>query len=408
MEKKAKFYGLNMIHVYLELSGGQLQDSLILLQHLESCQNKPYILDDDIVKRIIKQHMEQKEMFPIALKQCALWRTQNPTQKELDNIKKIEGFTQRLQRTTERILFIADHYKDHTIDRILEKDEGELAISFLLGQSYDPVNDRAGDKKNDEEPWGPGSPQDFEIFHNPNEKGVQNLYQINVSHIEPSDLLLAEWYKDYVKAREILDDFHDKVYEEGMEDITLIAKELGNYDPVEEIAVIQNDAEMNVFYDYLSLYRLKNGKCFLSDWLMRNSKAVTKTNKTVVKGYVEARFSVLRIDKNLSHGAILVLDIITQKSHVLIDKALNASRKQGCFFCGSIISRDYIMTTGGGILVDGRSPGGKAILTIVLSQLDILKNFNSLTSEVMRSIQKIYGFCLRNGVLSGMTTNQNY
>ncbi|MDP3443049.1 MAG: hypothetical protein Q8T08_09350, partial [Ignavibacteria bacterium] len=282
------------------------------------------------------------------------------------------------------------------------------AISFLLGQSYNPVNDRSGDKKKEEEPWGPGSPQDFEIFHNPNEKGVQNLYQINVSHIEPSDLLLAEWYKDYVKAREILDDFHDKVYEEGMEDITLIAKELGNYDPVEEIAVIQNDAEMNVFYDYLSLYRLKNGKCFLSDWLVRNSKAVTKTNKTVVKGYVEARFSVLRIDKNLSHGAILVLDIITQKSHVLIDKALNASRKQGCFFCGSIISRDYIMTTGGGILVDGRSPGGKAILTIVLSQLDVLKNFNSLTSEVMRSIQKIYGFCLRNGVLSGMTTNQNY
>lgn len=408
MEKEAKFYGLDMINVYLDVSGRQLEDSLILLQHLEACQDKPYVLDDDIVRRIIKQHTEQKKMFPVALKQCALWRTQVPTSKELYNIEKIEEYTQRLQRTTEKILFITEHYKDHTIDRLLAKGEGQLAIEFLIGKMYNPFNHREGDQKNDKEPWGPGNSQDFEIFHNPNEKGIQNLYRINVSHFEPSDSLLSKWYKDYVKARVMLNDFHDKIYEEGMEEITLIAKELGNYDSVEEKAVIQNDAEMNVFYDYLSLYRLKNGTRFLCDWLMRNPSAMTKDNKTLVKGYAEAKFSVLRIDKNLSHGAILVVDVITQKSHILIDKALNSSCKQGCFLCCSIIRRDYIMTTGGGILVDGCSRGGKAILTIVIDQLDVLKNFNFLTPEVMRSIQRIYGFCLRNGALSGMTSNQIY
>ncbi len=111
MEKKAKFYGLDMLNVYLDLSGRQLQDSLILLQHLEAYQDKPYGLNDDIVRKIIKHHTKQKKMFPIALKQCALWRTQFPTSKELYKIEKIEKYTQRLQRTTEKILFITEHHR---------------------------------------------------------------------------------------------------------------------------------------------------------------------------------------------------------------------------------------------------------------------------------------------------------
>ena len=104
MKKKSKFYGLDMINVYLDLSGGQLRESLILLQHLESCKDKPYVLDDDIVRRIIKQHTEQKKMFSIALKQCALCHTQSPTPNEVYNIEKIENYTRRLQTTTEKIL----------------------------------------------------------------------------------------------------------------------------------------------------------------------------------------------------------------------------------------------------------------------------------------------------------------
>lgn len=346
----------------------------------------------------------------VALKQCTLWFDQNPTSKQLDNIKKIERYTQRLQETTEKILFLVNHYKEHTIDRILEKDDGELAIDLLLGKLYNPLESKeANDKKSDREPWGPESIQDMEIFRNPNEKGVQNLYQINIKSLEPSESLLAKWYKDYVNARLMLNEFHDKVYEDGMEETTEISKELGNYDDVDEIAVIQNDSEMNVFYDYLYLYRLKNGKSFLSDWLSKNPKSIRKKNETIVRGYTEARFCVLRIEKNLVHGAIQVVDVITQKPYVLIDKALNNSNKEGCFMCCSIINRDdYIMTTGGGILVDGRSPGGKAILTIVINQLDTLKDFTVLTTEVARSVRKIYGFCLRNGALSGMTANEDY
>ena len=66
------------------------------------------------------------------------------------------------------------------------------------------------------------------------------------------------------------------------------------------------------------------------------------------------------------------------------------------------------MTTGGGIPIDGHSPGGKAILTLVFDQLDFLKNSEDLTPEIARCVRKIYGFCLRSGALSSMTANDTY
>ena len=409
MTKQPRFHGLEMIPVYLEISSGQLQEALKQLENLEVCKNKTYILDDDIVSCIIKLHTQQNEMLWIALKQCELWRNQNPTSEQSENIARIERFTQRLKKTNEKILFLANHYKDHTINRLLDKEEGELAIDYLLGNTYSPFDhDQEEDATDDKEPLGPGSVHDFMLFNNPNEEAVKALYEIKTTYPKYSPFL-ARYYQEYVKEREKLNNFHDHIYEEGMKDIVAIAKELGNFDPLEETPVIQNDAEINVFYDYLSLYRTKNGKRFVCDWLEQNTTVLTSLNEKVVKGYCEARFAVLRIDKNLSHGAIQVVDVISQKPYLLFDKAMNASQKEGCFFCASIINMgDYIMTTGGGILIDGHSSGGKAILTIIIENLNNLRSALAFTPEIALSVRKVYGFCLRNGALLGMTTNQTY
>jgi len=160
-----------------------------------------------------------------------------------------------------------------------------------------------------------------------------------------------------------------------------LKKSSDRVDPVEEVPAIQNDSEMNVFYDYFSLYRIRNGKRFVCDWLMRNPGALTSSNEALVMVYTEARFSVMRVEKNLVCGAIQVVDVISQKPYILIDKALNNSKKDGCFFCCSIIDRnDYIMTTGVGILIDGRSLWGRGILTVGIDQLKVLKDLTVLTT----------------------------
>ena len=394
-----------MLPLYLELSGGQLEASLEQLQNLEACKDRPYVFDDEIIERVIRLSTSQKKTNELFIEQCRRWRQQGPTPEQLKDIEKVERFTKRLENINNQLLFLASHFKDHTIEKILQKGPGELAFEYLLGNLYDPFKKDSDDIT----PLGPGSARDLEIFTNPNENAIKKFYQTQPynSLIIPN---LTEIHKKYVSQRSSLNDFHQLYYEEGMEEIVAISKELGNFDPVEEIPVIQNESEMNVFYDYFALYRLKNGKRFIQDWLDRNPRVLTPSNEKVVKAYCNARFAVLRLDKNLANGGIQTVDILSKKSYLLIDKALNASQKEGCFFCCSVLEMgDYIMTSGGGIPLDGHSTGGKAVLTLIERyKAHLQKTVPPLTSEIAKAVRKIYGFCLRNGSLTYMTSNHVY
>ena len=58
----------------------------------------------------------------------------------------------------------------------------------------------------------------------------------------------------------------------------------------------------------------------------------------------------------------------------MVDKALNASGKEGYFFICSLLDMgDYVMTNGGEIPIDQTSPGGKSTLTLTEKHLENLK-----------------------------------
>jgi hypothetical protein len=406
LKQQPNWYDLDMLPLYLELSGGQLEASLEQLQNLEACKGRPYLLDNDTVERIIKLASSQNETNGLFIEQCRRWRQQNPTSKQLEDIGRVEHFTKRLEKTNNQLLFLATHFKGHTIEQILKKDDAELALNYLLGNLYDPLKEPLDDIT----PLGPGSSHDLRIFNNPDEQAIKTFYRMQPKGLLTMPASLAKTYQAYVSQREALNDFHQLYYEEGMEEIIAISKELGNFDPVEEVAVIQNEAEMNAFCDYFVLYRQRNGKRFIEDWLEQNPKVLNSTNEKVVKAYCNARFAVLRLDKNLDSGGLQVVDIISQKPYLLMDKALNASQREGCFFCCSLLDMgDYTMTSGGGITLDGHSTGGKAVLTLINNDQEHLqKPGPPLTPEIAKAVRKIYGFCLRNGSLTYMTANDVY
>ena len=171
MKEQPRWYDLSMLPLYLELSGGQLEASLEQLRNLEACKERPHLLDDDIVERIIKLSTSQNETNGLFIEQCLRWRQQNPTPKQLKDIDKVERFTKRLEKTNRQLLFLANHFKGHTIDQILKKDEGELALDYLLGNIYDPIKETSTDIT----PFGPGSFHDFDIFNNPNKQDRKSV-----------------------------------------------------------------------------------------------------------------------------------------------------------------------------------------------------------------------------------------
>ncbi len=48
-----------MLPLYLEMSEGQLLESEEQLKNLESCKNRPHVLDDEIVDCILRLHSDQ-------------------------------------------------------------------------------------------------------------------------------------------------------------------------------------------------------------------------------------------------------------------------------------------------------------------------------------------------------------
>lgn len=216
---------------------------------------------------------------------------------------------------------------------------------------------------------------------------------------------LSECLKAYREHRMLLGEYQDNICKYVLKYDVEASKELGNFDEYISKVVIRNDAEMNVLYDYIALYRTLNEKRAILEWQIKYPKLINNKNNKVVSAYGKAKFAILRLDKNLEHGGILTSNIITKQRHVLMDQALNRSRKEGCFFICSILEMgNYIMTSGGGIPIDATSSAGKSALTLIKKHLAKLRKEKSEFSEAIAScVREVYGFCLRGGALKYMT-----
>lgn len=239
----------------------------------------------------------------------------------------------------------------------------------------------------------------------PEQKFIDTL--LNIKAKNPLNFIanLEKLAQEYKKCRERLGDYQSNLFQYVLEQDLPAAKELGIFDSYFSEIRIRNDAEMNVFYDYIALYRLIEQKRAVSKWRSDYPNLMNETNEEIAKTYELAQFSILRLDENLEHGAIKVTDVIRKTESILMDKALNESKLEGCFFICSTLNRDkYIMTSGGGIPVDPASKIGKFALTLVRKQMKKLRAKKEvLDEEISECVREIYGFCLSAGLLKNMT-----
>lgn len=255
-------------------------------------------------------------------------------------------------------------------------------------------------------------------------------YNADIGHLDPSDLCrfdqdfvdmlckikpkqqasipedLEGLCQKYLKQRELLSAYHEKPMEALLLSHEIeAAKELGNFDPYIKKVVIRNNAEMNIFYDYIALYKEIEGKRIIEHWRSEHPKGMNTRNKAVVAALEKATFAVLRLDKNLGHWAIKATNVITQTECILMDRALHSSRKEGWFFICSILDMgSYVMTSGGGTPISPKLDAGKSALTLLKPHLDKLQaEQQAVTPEVTECVRKVIGFCLRSGALEYMT-----
>ena len=132
-DKQIKWQPTSMISVFLEMINEMLESAEIQLQQLKKAKDKPHVLDDEIISRILKSYGEQNELVPVYLQQCHRWKEEELNEKQTTWVAEIEDYATSLLLINKQILDFANSISDKTIDKILSKSDAELALDLLQG-----------------------------------------------------------------------------------------------------------------------------------------------------------------------------------------------------------------------------------------------------------------------------------
>jgi hypothetical protein len=130
-----EWYDINSMEMLVELGEKTLIEAKTQYKNLINCKDKPHVLDDYTIVRVINFYADEIKLIDDTEKQFSDWETKldlNLEQK--DKIKKGNSVIRESRIIFRKILTLAEELKKGTIDRILEKDDLELGIEFLLKQ----------------------------------------------------------------------------------------------------------------------------------------------------------------------------------------------------------------------------------------------------------------------------------
>ena len=113
---------------------GMVADTNAQWETLQPARAKPHVLDSALVERIERAYSEQLDTSALFLEQLSRWRKGPLSAEQSNEVTRLEGQVAILRANLTNILDLAAEVKDHTIDKILEKDDLALGLDVLLGK----------------------------------------------------------------------------------------------------------------------------------------------------------------------------------------------------------------------------------------------------------------------------------
>ena len=129
--KVQNFYPISHLSLFTQLIDEQLEHDLGQLASLQQAETRPHVLDDAIVERIIKLYTEAADIRGCHQRQLSRWRTEHPTEEQLQEIMRLEEQVKQLEKCHSTILELAKRLEGKTIERVLGKSDVEVALDFL-------------------------------------------------------------------------------------------------------------------------------------------------------------------------------------------------------------------------------------------------------------------------------------
>ena len=119
---------------------GALDAAKDQLGNMQKAKTKPHVLDDQLVDQIIMSYTKQNKSIADEKALCIYWRKSKLSAQQKKTVDSLLDNLAELERVNQQILFLAEHFKDHTIDKIVGMEDVDLAISYLTGKLYPPTD----------------------------------------------------------------------------------------------------------------------------------------------------------------------------------------------------------------------------------------------------------------------------
>jgi hypothetical protein len=132
--KTPNWQPITALSMIASLIDGLVTDTGEQWETLQPARAKPHVLNAALVNRIQRLYAEQLDTSVVFKEQLARWRQGPLSHAQSEEVTRLEGQVEKLRATLINILDLADEVKDHTIDKLLEKDDVELGLEFLLGE----------------------------------------------------------------------------------------------------------------------------------------------------------------------------------------------------------------------------------------------------------------------------------
>jgi len=111
-----------------------LKDTDEQYQTLLAAEDKPHVLDEALVDRVIRLYTLQAEDVAIFEEQLVRWKKEDLTPDQEQEIDLLSEPLQQLRKVEVKILSLAEKLKEGTIDNVLRKSDIELALEILSGR----------------------------------------------------------------------------------------------------------------------------------------------------------------------------------------------------------------------------------------------------------------------------------
>ena len=98
---------------------------------LQAARERPYVLDDSTVGRVIQVFSTQRDDLWLFEEQLRRWQAEPLTQAQRREMERLIGQMQRVRACITDVLALAEVLKTQTIERLLEKSDLEVGLEVL-------------------------------------------------------------------------------------------------------------------------------------------------------------------------------------------------------------------------------------------------------------------------------------